>query len=405
MTLYINELSFNNAKIVSSPDNIQLAVTAIHSSNFPDIQSIGVTDPGFEIEITTATSDVNEVLSRLRGSIRNREFTVVRSTDQNLRDNKKIVFIKVSSIRPSRTLGSATHTVITIAGKYVGTQSSHQPNFYINSTQIANDWSKAGYTMVALPVGAYALTETAQPTIADHPIILTPSWATGTDTGTYSASSVARGTIGFNVDFTTMFNKSVRLYDGSGASTGYHITDLDEPITFSGGYATVHQEGWVQLLFNKTAGWVSIRPATTNYTEALRVYPNSGLGFTEMYVLSINDNYIRLSLDSEDEFELFSCKLPSFFPGSRNAFFTGGTVYQGDVSGNSGTYNFTRVKNGPDHAYIGGNRYFNLNNNASGNTVFKSIVSTHTDVQFWFGWEASDVNSDPKFQQMLRRLE
>lgn len=402
MTLWINELSFQNAKVVSSPDSIGLSVTPVHSSNFPEMQSIGVTDPGFEVELTVNSSDVNRILSQLRGSIRNREFTTVRSDTQYLRDNKQVVFIKVTNIRPQRTVGASYHTTITIGGKYVGTQNSHQPNFFINSVVIPNDWSKMGTTAVALPVGATLITEVSLTTIASHPYVAAPSWEA---TGAYSTGSVVRGTIGFNVNFSQMFDKAIRVYDGSGTASGYHITDLDEAITFSGGYATVHQDNWCQLLFNKTSGWVSIRPWDgAAYTEVLKVHPNSGQGFSEMYLLALNDNYIRLALDSEDEWEMFSCKLPSLLPGARNPYFSGASLYQGNVSGTGTGYNFVAVKNSP-RASIGGNRYFNLQHNVDTNTVFKPVASGLTDVQYWFSWQSSDSNDNTKYLEMLRRLE
>lgn len=408
MTLWINELSFDRAKIVTSPDNFGVVSHGVHNSNYPDYQQTGIKDAGFEIVLTLNTSEVFDKLAQIRGILKNREFVVIRSDEQYLRDNKQTIFAKIASINVDRKVGTVYHTELKLNCRYVGTQGSHQPNYYVNSVQVENDWEKAGTTMLALPVGAYSPSETVQEDqIASHSIILTPSWATGVDTqdASYDADSVARGTIGFNLDFTTMFTNTVKIYDGS-YSSGNHKTDTDHDFQFSGNTVTIRQDNWQEIVFNVSSGNIVFRKYSGgSFVEYFRIFPNSGQGFSDLYVLSLNDHYIRIGLDSEDELELYSCKLPCFIPGNRNAYFTGTALNTGSVSGIASDFNFIQATT---TAWVGSNRFFTIETSGS-NHIMKPASNaggnSGSDIHFWFGWESNSTDMDTKMEHMLRRLE
>lgn len=398
MTLFINELSFDNFQLAASPETISVQTTPLHSSNYPDIQTIGVSDTALELTILYNKSDVEEVVERLRGSIRNREFTIIRSTDQTLRDNKKTIFVKVTSLNPMRRPGTVHFVEIKLNCKYVGTLGSHQPNYFINSVQVNNDWSKQGTTMVALPVGAYAVNQSIATGLASHDIIRSPTWSTGTEAATYADNSTARGTIGFNIAPSTVFDKVVRIYNGSYQS-GKHVTDTD--FVFDSGYCTIRQDGYAEVEIIETSNLMTVRKynaGTSGYDNVIKVILNSGASITNTYLLSINDHYVRVGLSSEEEVEFYSCKMPALFVGKKAPKISGSLIASGNVSG--GSYNFLEVQSG---AFVAGNRYFNVSTSG----YLTALDSTKTDVMFWFGWEAVGATSgfNIKALDVLRRLE
>jgi hypothetical protein len=308
-------------------------------------------------------------------------------------------------MNPVRTVGAAHHTVIKLTCKYVGTQGSHQPTFFINSTQVPNDWTKAGKTAVSVPPGSTAISQ-ASNELNGHQHVVTPTWASGIDSNNaaYNDLSVARGTISFNCDFTKMFDSGVRLYDGS-VTSGKHITDTDEEIGFVNNKAFIRQDGWVELEFDNVSGTIAVKPWNgSTYVAVAYMQPNAGGGFSEMYPLVISEGYVRVALDTREEIELFCNKIPSFFPGTVGQWWTtSGAIFNGNWSGGPSDPNFKQIFSSPI-CWIGSNRFFTIDN-IDGRARIKATSTSVTDAQFWVAWEANSSLADEKFLQVLRRLE